>query len=100
LGFDAYFQVVIGGDSLSEKKPSPKPLLVAAEKFGVNPGDCWMIGDSRSDVEAARNAGCTPVAVSYGYNHGRPISDESPDWLFDSLKELQQQLVNLYPQIS
>jgi phosphoglycolate phosphatase len=100
LGLAACFGVVIGGDTLAEKKPSALPLLHAAETLNVDIVKCWMVGDSASDVEAARAAGCPVVGLTYGYNHGRPISVESPDWLCDSLKELQDRLVNLYSQSS
>ena len=94
------FNVIIGGDSLSEKKPSALPLQYASDALKVSIESCWMIGDSNSDISAAKTAGCYSVGVSYGYNHGRPISDENPDWLCDSLKQLQQRLVNLYSQPS
>ena len=47
-----------------------------------------FVGDSRSDVLAAKAAGVPVVAVSYGYNHGQPIAAETPDLLVDSLDAL------------
>ena len=47
-----------------------------------------MIGDSESDVKAARAAGFQIVCVSYGYNHGRDIHDSKPDAVIDSIAEL------------
>lgn len=88
LGLGRYFELVVSGDTLPERKPSPRPLLYAAEYFRVAPSACAMIGDSRSDVEAARAAGFDIVCVSYGYNHGRDIRDERPDEVIDSLAEL------------
>ena len=90
LGLGRYFELVVSGDTLPERKPSPRPLLYAAEYFRVAPSVCAMIGDSRSDVEAARAAGFDIVCVSYGYNHGRDIRDERPDEVIDSLAELPQ----------
>ncbi|GAA3910286.1 phosphoglycolate phosphatase [Litoribacillus peritrichatus] len=90
LALTSKFKVIVGGDTLPERKPSALPLRYAADKMKVNPADCWMIGDSMSDVAAAKNAGCTSVAVSYGYNHGRPVAEELPDLLCDSLNEVQQ----------
>ena len=51
------FGIVVSGDTLPEKKPDPAPLLHAAAHFGVAPADALMIGDSVSDVKAARAAG-------------------------------------------
>jgi phosphoglycolate phosphatase len=88
LGIDHYFGLVLSGDSLPEKKPHPLPLLTAAAHFRVQPKDCLMVGDSRNDIQAARAAGFTVVAVSYGYNHGQDIRTAEPDAVIDSLSEL------------
>jgi phosphoglycolate phosphatase len=47
-----------------------------------------FVGDSRNDVLAAKAAGVPCVALSYGYNHGRPIAEESPARVIDDLREL------------
>ena len=82
------FDWVIGGDTLPVKKPDPAGLLHVMDAAGVSPGQSLFIGDSRSDILAARAAGVKVVAVSYGYNHGRPIAEERPDLLVDSLDAL------------
>jgi phosphoglycolate phosphatase len=83
-----HFGIIISGDTLPEKKPSPLPLLHAAEHFGVAPAESLMVGDSISDVKASRAAGFPVVCVSYGYNHGLDIRDAKPDAVIDSLAEL------------
>lgn len=83
-----FFSIVISGDTLARKKPDPLPLLHAAEFFGVAPGDALMIGDSISDVKAARAAGFSILCTSYGYNHGEDIRTAAPDLVVDSLAEL------------
>jgi len=60
-------------------------VLAQAE---MAPQQALFIGDSRNDVLAARAAGVPCVAVSYGYNHGRPVAEEAPDLLLDDLREL------------
>jgi phosphoglycolate phosphatase len=82
------FDWIIGGDTLPLKKPDPAGLLQVMLEAGVAPENCLFIGDSRNDVLAARAAGVRVVAVSYGYNHGRPVSEEHPDLLVDSLDAL------------
>jgi phosphoglycolate phosphatase len=89
LGVYERFRIVISGDSLPKKKPDPLPLLHAAEYFAVAPADSLMIGDSVSDVSAARAAGFGIVCMSYGYNHGQDIRLASPDAVIDSMVELQ-----------
>ena len=88
LGLNERFALIISGDTLPEKKPHPLPLLYAAEQLGVATADSLMIGDSKSDVKAARAAGFKIIAVSYGYNHGEDIRDYQPDAVIDSFQEL------------
>lgn len=88
LGVYERFAIVVSGDTLPEKKPHPMPLLHAAEFFGVKPEKALMLGDSVSDVKAARAAGFQIVCMSYGYNHGVDIREAKPDAVIDSMVEL------------
>lgn len=88
LGIFERFGIVVSGDSLPVKKPDPQPLLHAAAHFGVGAEDSLMLGDSQSDVKAARAAGFQIVCMSYGYNHGEDIRNYSPDAVIDSMAEL------------
>jgi phosphoglycolate phosphatase len=88
LGIAGYFSIIISGDTLPQKKPDPAPLRHAAEFFGVAPEAALMIGDSVSDVKAARAAGFQIVCMSYGYNHGEDIRDARPDAVVDTMTEI------------
>jgi len=88
LGVSDYFSIVISGDTLEKKKPDPMPLLHAAKYFNVAPEQALMIGDSISDVKAARAAGFRIVCMTYGYNHGVDIREAKPDAVMDSMAEL------------
>jgi phosphoglycolate phosphatase len=88
LGVYDKFSIVISGDTLPSKKPDPAPLLHAAAFFGCRPENALMIGDSVSDVKAARAAGFQIVCMSYGYNHGVDIRQEKPDAVIDSLVDI------------
>lgn len=84
-GLAGYFALVIGGDTLPVKKPDAGVLgYVIATLGGTAPGTAH-VGDSRIDVEAAKNAGVGAWAVPYGYNGGRPVAESGPDRLFDDL---------------
>ncbi|PVZ65406.1 phosphoglycolate phosphatase [Pelagibaculum spongiae] len=80
-----YFDFWIGGDSLPEKKPHPQPLLHTMAHFNVTAAQCIMVGDSKNDVGAARNAKVAVVCLPYGYNHGEDIADSQPDALIERL---------------
>ncbi|MGD9163756.1 MAG: phosphoglycolate phosphatase, partial [Chromatiales bacterium] len=89
LGIHDDFEIIVAGDTLEKKKPDPLPLLYAAEQLGVKPENALMIGDSRSDVKAARAAGFQIVCMSYGYNHGEDIRNHHPDAVIDTLSEIR-----------
>jgi phosphoglycolate phosphatase len=80
-----YFDLVVGGDSLPEKKPHASVLQYAMATLGSNAARTAHVGDSAIDVAAARNAGVAAWAVPYGYNAGVPITDAKPDLMFHSL---------------
>ena len=88
LGLVSYFGVVVAGDTLPRKKPDPLPLQHAAGHFGASAPQSLMVGDSVSDVRAARAAGWDVVCVSYGYNHGTDIRAAGPDAVIDTLTQL------------
>ena len=66
-GMLPYIDGIVGGNTLPERKPSGVPLLHLAREAGVAPAKTLMVGDSESDVLAARDAGLPFVMVSYGY---------------------------------
>ena len=88
IGIKGFFEVAIGGEAVSHKKPAPDALLLCAERLGVDMARGLMVGDSVNDVSAARHAGCPVVCVPYGYNHGRDIREAHPDLVIDSIAEL------------
>ncbi|KTC41984.1 MAG: phosphoglycolate phosphatase [Pseudomonas sp.] len=83
-----YFRWIIGGDTLPQKKPDPAALFFVMKMASIPASQSLFVGDSRSDVLAARAAGVKCVALSYGYNHGRPIAEESPALVIDDLRAL------------
>ena len=92
LGIIDYFGIVISGDTLEKKKPDPLPLIHGANFFNIKPNECLMLGDSVSDVKAARAASFQIICMSYGYNHGNNIADENPDLVIDSMAQLRDYL--------
>ena len=88
LGLYNEFGIIVSGDTLEVKKPDPAPLLHAAAHFDIPVAESLMVGDSITDVSAARNAGMPVVGVPYGYNQGRDISKEEPDLVVDNLHAL------------
>lgn len=92
LGVYDDFSIVVSGDTLEHKKPHPAPLLHAAEFFKVDPANALMVGDSISDVKAARAAGFSIACVPYGYNHGEDIRVAKPDLVIENIAALRNEL--------
>lgn len=89
LGWEDRCAVLIGGDTLAERKPHPLPLQVAAERLGIAPARCVYVGDDERDILSARAAGMASVAALWGY---RPLDDDPRDWGADVLLQRPQEL--------
>ena len=83
-----YFNVVVGGDTLSVAKPEPDPILHACTVLDTSPANAVFVGDSNTDVHCARAAGCPVVLVPYGYNQGISVSTLGADRIVESLVDL------------
>jgi phosphoglycolate phosphatase len=88
LKLGRFFRWIVGGDTLPQQKPDPAALFFVMKMAGVPGSQSLFVGDSRNDVLAAKAAGIACVALSYGYNHGRPIAEESPSLVIDDLRKL------------
>jgi 2-phosphoglycolate phosphatase len=90
--------VVVCGDTTPHSKPHPGPLLHAADVMGLAPEDMVYVGDDLRDAQAARAAGMTMVAATWGYlGLGEPVQSWGADALADTpgqlLEWLQARLV-------
>jgi len=83
--------ILIGGDTLSECKPHPLPLLHAAKRLGISPAECVYVGDDLRDIQAARAAGMRSVVALWGYY---PDGDDPRTWGGDVLVETAGALTN------
>ena len=67
LEFPLPYSTLICGDTLSENKPHPLPMLSACKEMGLKPSDCIYLGDAKRDIEAAQNAKMESIVANYGY---------------------------------
>jgi phosphoglycolate phosphatase len=86
LGLADYFIEIYGGNSFRTKKPDPEGLRALMNEAGARAEETVVIGDSRVDVETARNAGAWVIGCTYGL---QPESLElaPPDVVVDSPSE-------------
>ena len=89
-GLMPYFDLVVSGDTLKKKKPEPDQIFYICEKFAIPVNESLLIGDSKTDVEAARNAGCYVFTVPYGYNQGYSMEINAVDAVINHLGDTVQ----------
>jgi phosphoglycolate phosphatase len=88
IGLSSYFEVVIGGDCLLERKPSPLMLLEAASRCGAHVSECLMVGDSRVDVEAGRAANMKTCGYIPGFRGRTELVEAGVDYVIERFSEL------------
>lgn len=88
LALSPYFRVVVGRDTAAKPKPDAAPALFACERIGCPPAEALFVGDSQTDVDCARAAGCPVVVYRHGYNHGQAPEAMGADAVIDSFAEL------------
>lgn len=91
LGWRERCGVLIGGDSLPERKPHPLPLLHSAEALGIAARDCVYVGDDERDIVAARAAGMPSIVALWGY---RLPGVDPLDWRGDAMIERPDALLD------
>lgn len=89
LGLDVDIDCVVSGDTVSERKPHPLPLLHAAQLIGLPPEACLYVGDAERDIQAARAAGMASLVALWGYI---AHTDQPHAWLADGMIEQPEQL--------
>lgn len=88
FGLDDLIDVVVCADQFGSYKPEPDMLLHALHALGGAKESCVMVGDSFSDVMAAKNAGILSVYARYGYRSNADECELQADCSIDSLLEL------------
>ena len=88
LGVLQCFEIISGGDSFPERKPSPVPLLRTAENLGFPVEECLMIGDSRVDIEAGKNAQMKTCGCVFGFRGRRELETAGADFMLENFAHL------------
>jgi len=78
------FAVILGGDSVTRKKPSPDPVLEAAEILKIPVGSCAVVGDTENDVRAGRQAGAVTIGVTWGYGSRARLEEAGVGYLIEA----------------
>ena len=87
LGIGHRFAANCGRDTFPYFKPDPRHLMLTIERAGGDPHRAIMVGDSRTDIVTAQNAGIPVVVVPFGYTDV-PVRDLGPDLVITHIDEL------------
>ena len=74
-----YFKIIVTAQTCSHTKPYPEPILFAADKLGVDPQACVMIGDTVVDVRSGISAGAQTIGVRCGFGTQRELKRAGAD---------------------
>jgi len=85
---DQYIDTIVTSDEVENRKPSPDVITKCAARLDVSINKCLAVGDSASDILAARNAGAIPVAVATGVEKRDKLKEQNPEALLETLGEL------------
>ena len=96
LNIHHYFELLIGGDTLAQRKPDALPITTAIEKLASSKDHAIMLGDSEADTASARAAGVKSICVSFGYRRVS-LDQLEADAIIDSFSELPDAIEKLAP---
>ncbi|MGA2128435.1 MAG: HAD family hydrolase [Xanthobacteraceae bacterium] len=98
LGLTARFAAICGQDTFKVQKPDPEIVWRTLARAGGDPARAVMVGDSVTDIDAARGAGIPVVAVDFGYTE-IPVAELAPDRVISHFAELPGAVRELVPHL-
>ncbi len=88
------FDVIVTALSAPHTKPYPDPVLLAAQRIGVPPEACLMIGDTTVDIRAGKSAGAQTVGVLCGFGEEAELRRQGADLILPSTADLDEVLTD------
>jgi phosphoglycolate phosphatase len=95
LGIADRFAVICGKETFPVSKPDQRALLMAIEKAGGRHENAIMVGDSKVDIETARNAGVPIIAVDFGYTD-QPVATYKPNRVISHFDDLWDAVADIH----
>ena len=68
-----HFEVLIGREDVKNPKPHQEPILKALQRLDTKNKEIWMIGDTKLDLIAAKNADVNSIGVLSGYDEEKTL---------------------------
>ncbi len=93
LSLKDYFDPVLGGDSVHNKKPHPEGIEKVINGLSINRDCTVFVGDSRIDVVAGKSAGIRTVGAAYGFRGRDELEEAGADIIIEQIGDLQESTV-------
>lgn len=93
FGLRSYFDPIVTALTASHTKPYPDPILYAAQKMGVDPRECLMIGDTTVDIRAGRAAGAQTLGVLCGFGEEAELRAKGANEILETTASLVECLL-------
>lgn len=90
LELSSLVDIVVGDGDSKESKPSPKQIIYACKKLGVDIKDIVIVGDSIVDIIAGKRAGCLTIGVLWGFSTKNELKNVGADYLISDVNELER----------
>lgn len=97
MGWSKYFTSWMGAGVMENDKPAPDPLIQSAYDIGMTPDiyELWYIGDTETDMQAAKAAKFTPVFIAHGLGKRDIVTEYQPALTVSDTRDLIAHLQNL-----
>jgi phosphoglycolate phosphatase len=94
LNMTHYFQAITGVDTFAFKKPDARHLIETVKRAGGNPNLAIMVGDSKTDINTAKNAGVPSIGFRQGYTD-IPLEELEPTLILEDYATLAQDIAGI-----
>ena len=88
IGIAPYLSAYVAEDDVKEKKPAPEAVVVLLERFGVQPSEAVVVGDTTFDILMGHRAGCPTCGVTYGNHSKHQLQAVGADTLVDDFADV------------
>ena len=86
------FTMILGDDGTIPLKPNPDMLLRVCKELGITPEEVIMVGDTKTDLDAAKNAGMLSIGCLYGFRDKKELQEHGAKHLVKDGEELWHHL--------
>ena len=86
---DKYFDVVIGQDEVTKGKPDPEGIFKACKQLNMGHDNCIYVGDSKTDILAAKNAGVYAIGYLFDKRREEALLSAKPNEVIDDLIKIE-----------